>query len=211
MPLPPASRFHSPALAGEKLRGGAVVAFPTETFFGLAAIPTSTQAVELLCEMKGRELGAGVPLIAASSSVIEAFLDPEESSVREQRKALQHHFWPGPLTLVCSARKAKGLIHQSIFGPEDTLAFRVSSRREASELAEHAGGLITATSANLKGKAPSRRSDEVAEYFPDLGILEEYEEFQPHSQPSTILDIRRRELRILREGAVSADSLAKVF
>ncbi len=207
----PTPRTVSAIEAGEQLRGGAVVAFPTETFYGLAAIPSCAAAVDLLCEMKGRELGAGIPLIASSSAAIEALIDAEEPGVRARREALQQEFWPGPLTIVCSAARAVGEIHQSVFGPDATLAFRISSRCEAHSLAEYAGGVITATSANRRGEPPSEESADVARYFPELCIMAESEAFTPHTLPSTIIDVRSAEFRILRAGAIPAEAVEALF
>ena len=87
------------APAAAWLARGGIVAFPTDTFYGLAVDPTSPAAVQALFDLKGRDASVAVPLVAASLAQVDAFCGPLTGATR--RLALT--FWPGPLSLVCAA------------------------------------------------------------------------------------------------------------
>lgn len=202
-------------VASEHLRSGEVVAFPTETFFGLAADPCSEQAMDALLELKSRSLQSGVPLIVNDASVVERWIGGESEEARQSRLSLQDTFWPGPLTLVVASNDlARRSLHPGVFGPHRSLAFRLSSSKTARSLAAAVGGLITATSANPKGKAPPQTSEEVRSYFPKLFVLDrELCEEESLAQdcrftsPSTLLNLSTSPFSIIREGALSKEDL----
>jgi L-threonylcarbamoyladenylate synthase len=197
--------------AASVLEAGGIVAFPTETFYGLAVLPHHHEAVEKLLALKARAGGQGIPLIASSSAAADRLVDPETEELASLRETLQRQFWPGPLTLVVAAHQSSTSFHEGIFGPDESLAVRVSSRLEARELAARVGGVITATSANPHGLPPSDSSAVVRGYFPEMYVLEEYTDFERHQLPSTILDIRTIPSKVIREGAVSRSVLGRML
>jgi L-threonylcarbamoyladenylate synthase len=125
------------------LKRGGVVVFPTETAYGLAADARNEKAVARIFEIKGRDEGKSLPLIAANREMVERFAGVPRGL---ERLASQH--WPGPLTLVLPAMGglAPGVVR------DGTIAVRVSSHPVARELSEGLGALVTSTSANRAGK-----------------------------------------------------------
>ncbi len=136
--------------AADWLRAGGIVAFPTDTFYGLAVDPTSTEAVAALFALKDRSRRAALPLIAASAAQVGAAcgtLDPQSAR-------LAAAFWPGPLSLILDAPAA---IAGAVHGGHGTVAVRVPAHAVARALAEAFGGLVTATSGNRSGEPPADR------------------------------------------------------
>jgi L-threonylcarbamoyladenylate synthase len=190
-------------------RRGEVVAFPTETFFGLACDPSHPEAVKTLLELKGRDLGSGVPLIIDDSAQIETLLE-ESVPVGELRRRLAVQFWPGPLTIIVQPSSEWALRFQpGIRAADGSVALRVSSHPIARTLAKALGGPITATSANPHGAEPPLRSEEVRAYFPDLALISDVNNRSSgaNMKPSTILDVRTMPFKIVRHGAVAENEL----
>lgn len=184
----------------DRLAAGALVAFPTETFYGLGCDPHNEAAVERLLGAKGRPARHPLPLIAASAPAarIMVTLQPEEE---RSWKHLTGRFWPGPLTLVATARP--GLASGVLAGGE-SVGLRVSSHEVASTLAAACGGVIVATSANLSGIPPSTTPAEVEACLGDhLDLLIDGGTCAG-DLPSTVVDLRRGRVRLLRRGVIDS-------
>lgn len=183
------------------LRRGQAVVYPTETFYALGVDALNFDAMLHLCEIKGREPGKPIGLIAADLAMVRAI-------VREMPAAAQslaERFWPGPLTIVLPARPG---LPEELMNEEGGVGIRVSAHPLARELARALGSPLTATSANRAGEpaattiAQARASfgDRVAVYL-DGGTLGA----QP---PSTVIDFHDGEMRVLRAGAIGPSELA---
>ena len=196
--------------AVSRLKSGELVAFPTETFYGLAAIPSNQQALERLCKIKTRGLGQGFPCIVDSAERVEEMIADETEEAQRLRLRLQQQFWPGPLSLVIAVKDEEDFV-PGVLGPKNSLALRISSSELAQELASMAGGILTATSANPHGQAPAENSETVRSYFPDMHCLEASSSDCQGSQPSTLLDLRVFPPKILREGAILETVLNEVI
>ena len=203
--------MHVIEIAAQLIKSGEVVAFPTETFWGLAADPRNQEAIDMLIKLKVRPPDKGISLIVANSHIAGSLIALERNTERERFKRLTTTFWPGPLTLVANpSHLAREQLYQRVFAPDGSLALRVSSLAEALKLAELSGGIITATSANPSEQKPAMTSDEVRKYFTETFVCEIpltnlEDEFTNVglSEPSTILDIRGSSMKIIREGAIS--------
>ena len=191
---PLAARPGELAGAVDWLRGGGIVAFPTDTLYGFAVDPLSAAAVRALNDLKGRASGAALPLIAASIAQVEAFCGALDSDTRR----LTMRFWPGPLSIVCAAPAA---VDRGVHAGQGTVAIRVPNHPVAKALAAAFGRPITATSANVSGEAPARSAAELA---PDLAARVFVVDGGPAAggAPSTIVDVRTQPPRLIREGAV---------
>lgn len=127
------------------LKQGGIVVFPTETAYGLAADATNEEAVARIFDIKGRDEGKSLPLIAASREMVDRFAGISHGL---ERLATQH--WPGALTLivpVMGGRLASGVVRGGM------VAIRVSSHPVARALSEGIGAPIVSTSANLTGQS----------------------------------------------------------
>jgi len=179
------------------VRGG-IVAYPTDTLYGLAVDPRRHTAVHQLCTLKGRVDGAGLPLIAESLGQVERCL----GAMSPLAHRLAQQFWPGPLTLVIEAGST---LAPGVHAGDGSLAVRVPRIELARRLA---GGLehpITATSANRAGETPGATARDVATALgAQLGLVLDVGTPMTGA-PSTIVDTREDPPRLLRDGALPWD------
>jgi L-threonylcarbamoyladenylate synthase len=188
------------AAAVEVLRHDGVVAFPTDTLYGLAVDPRSAEAVERLFALKTRDRNVAVPLVASD---LEQALMAGELGPRERRVA--EVFWPGPLSVVIPARPS---IAEATRGGGSTIAIRVPAYAVARELAAAFGFCVTATSANTAGQPPAVSADAVALALPDVDLLLDGGH-APGGAASTIMAFDNDGPVLLRAGAVAWDRVIK--
>ncbi len=181
------------APAVQALRAGGVVAFPTDTFYGLAADPTQPAAVDRVFAVKGRAAGEALPLIAVSIEAVEQFCGP----IGPAGARLAGQFWPGPLALLLDAPAA---VAPAVHAGTGAVAIRVPDHPVARALTEAFGRPLTATSANRSGPPPTRDAATLAGLDPLLIVVDAGE--TAGGAPSTIVDARVRPPRLVREGAV---------
>jgi L-threonylcarbamoyladenylate synthase len=182
------------ARAAVVLRAGGVVAYPTDTFYGLAVDPRNEEAVQRLFELKGRDLQSAIPLIAASLAQAR---DAVEFSASEER--LAKAFWPGPLTIVMPARAG---IATRLLGTGSTIAVRVPAHQAAVALAAQLGFCVTSTSANRSGQPPASTAGQVVASLESAIDIVLDDGPSPGGPPSTIVEIVRGGARLIRAGAV---------
>jgi L-threonylcarbamoyladenylate synthase len=188
------------AAAVDVLRQGGVVAFPTDTLYGLAVDPRSDMAVARLFALKGRGAAAAVPLIGAG---IEQVMLAGTLGPRERRIA--DAFWPGPLSIVIPPSAA---IARRVLGGEHTVAVRVPAHRVARQLAAAFGFFITATSANPTGSVPATSADAVVSALPHVDLLLDGGD-APGGAPSTIVGFESDVPVLIRAGAVPWERVLK--
>lgn len=133
------------AAAATFLRHGGVLVFPTETFYGLGCLAANAQAVARVYQLKCRPVHKPLPLLAAHPDQVDAVAE-----LAAMPKALLS-FWPGPLTVLLPARPC---LPPALVNEQGLAAMRVTPHPLAAQLAERAGGALTASSANLSGGTP---------------------------------------------------------
>jgi L-threonylcarbamoyladenylate synthase len=184
--------------------GGALVGFPTETFYGLGADPWDREAVKALFALKGRAADSPVALIAADLEAARRVGAKGAFDAGTAAERLARAFWPGPLTIVVPAHPD---LPAELTAGTGTIGVRVSSHPIAAKLAAERGA-ITATSANPSGKPPVTTAAEVSAYFPGLPVVDGGT--TPGGPPSTVLDCTADPPRIVRAGAVALEALRGV-
>lgn len=183
------------------LKDGEVVAFPTETVYGLGADAWNPDAIKKVFEIKGRP--ADNPLIIHISDIKQVRDFAAEVSVDAQK--LMKMFWPGPLTLIF---KKKPEVLDIITSGLDTVALRWPQHPLSQQLIAQAGPLV-APSANSSGKPSPTKPEHVTEDFGnDFPVIKAGE--TDIGLESTVLDISTEPYRIYRPGAVSANEITKV-
>jgi L-threonylcarbamoyladenylate synthase len=175
------------------LRNGGLVIAPTETFYGILADARSRKAIERLVQLKERDYGNPIPLIAGDVIVVNS----AAAALPRRFKTLTEEFWPGPLTLVLKA--AKGFPDGITAGTE-TIGIRIPDQSTALDLAKFYRGPLTATSANLSGKPPARQVKELDEELVQAVDIVIDGGWTHGGQPSTVLDLTRKPPVILRPG-----------
>ena len=188
------------AEAAAILRAGGVVAMPTDTLYGLAADPFSSDAVARVFAVKGRPAERAMPLVAADVDQVVAQLGP----LSELGRRLASTYWPGPLTLLVARPSS---IPGDVAGGRPQIGVRVPAHAVTRELCRVSGRLLTATSANLSGEPPSNDPDDIertlrtgVDLLLDAGRT-------PGGPPSTIVDVTGREPRLVRPGAIAWDDV----
>jgi L-threonylcarbamoyladenylate synthase len=193
------------AEAAGLLRAGGLVAFPTETVYGLGVDPFNAGAVGRLFVVKGRPAEKGLILHLGDVRQIEAIADPIPPAAR----ALVRHFFPGPLTLVLRAKTGTGApeLSRRVTGGGETVAVRLPDHPVALALARAFGGPIAAPSANLSGEPPPTDAETVRRTLgPAIDAILDAGP-TPGGVPSTLVDVTAAPIRILREGAIPSNAV----
>ncbi len=186
------------------LRSGRLVAYPTETFYGLACDPLSPGAVETIFAAKGRPERMALPLIAADlRSVLEAVREFPSSA---ERLAAAH--WPGALTLVLPATPS---LPRRLLGGGHTVGVRISPHPIAAALARAFGSSIVATSANRSGQPAPQTASEVVDALGDHVALVLDGGPTRGGHASTVLDLSVDPPRLVRSGAVPVSALEQAL
>lgn len=186
----------------QKIREGGVVAFPTETVYGLGADAWNPDAVRKIFEIKGRP--ADNPLIVHISK--PEWIDQFAESINDEAYKLIDRFWPGPLTLIF---KKKPQVLDMITAGLDSVAIRMPNHKLALELIDQTGPLV-APSANISGRPSPTRPSHVKTDFGDVvpvidgGICDVGIE-------STVLDISHKPFEIYRPGYISKSDIEETI
>jgi L-threonylcarbamoyladenylate synthase len=171
-----------------------VIAFRTDTFYGLGADPFNATAVAKIRELKGREENKPILLLLADASEADRFIADRSKTFED----IASKFWPGPLTIVGSA--VAGLPVEITAGT-GTVGVRVPADASVRELVGVCGGALTATSANPSGREPARSAKDVFDYFGDrIDLVIDGGEVTA-TEPSTVLDVTTSPPRVIRQGA----------
>src|ERR1700704_3178612 len=172
--------------AAQLIRGGGVIAFPTDTVYGLGAAADDGVSTKRIYRIKGRPVGLPLILMVAAESQLEGWVHLDSRA-----EAFVRRWWPGPLTLILHAKGG------------GTLGVRIPKHKVALDLLRAAGPLMT-TSANLHGKDPAMTADEAA--LPGvMAVLNGGT--APGGVASTVLDLTGPEPHVLREGAITTPEL----
>lgn len=177
------------------LEAGGVVAFPTETFYGLAADATNEKAVDRIFEIKGRSFNNPIALIISKEDDLDLLTD----NISEEAKKLMAAFWPGPLTLVFQASPS---VSPRLTASTGKIGVRISSHPIAHALAAGLGSPITATSANLSGGRECTTAEEVRGQMANAQLTVIDGGPTLGGRGSTFLDVTVDPLVLLREGAI---------
>ena len=188
------------------LQRGGLLAYPTETVYGLGSRARETD-VRALARLKGRRPDKPFLLLVSGQTMAEA----QGLAFNEVASALARAFWPGPLTLVLPG--GGGRLPDLLRGPEGGIAVRWTSHRGMARLVAALGEPITSTSANLPGQPPAPGPEAILRDFAapaeagtlvvlDGGVL-------GNSPPSTVVDCTRPTPRLVREGALTLVDLRR--
>lgn len=190
--------------AGSVIAAGGVIAFRTDTFYGLGADPFNQDALRAINSLKGRDGGKPILVVISDAPVAWRFI-AERTRLFE---VVSERHWPGALTLVVRARPDVPL---ELTAGSGTVGVRLPVDQDVRDFVRVCGGALTATSANLAGDSPARTAGDVARSFPSgLNLIVDGGEAEG-DKPSTVLDVSGTTPRLIREGAVSRRQLEGTF
>ncbi len=197
-----ATDAHAIDKACEVLKAGGLVAFPTDTVYGVGADAFQPRAVERIYEVKGRPLAKAIPLLIDNAENLHMVA----GHIPEVAWALAKRFWPGALTVVLH-RKPE--VPDIVTGGGATIAVRVPDHSFALGLIRAAGGVLAATSANLSGCPDPTTAGEVMGYLESrIGLVLDGGRC-PGGIPSTVIDLTKTPPSVVRLGAIPRHELAK--
>lgn len=189
--------------AAELIKAGGVIAFRTDTFYGLGADPFNAKAVERIKELKGREGNKPILLLISNYEQLDRVMGARSAAFDLLAKEL----WPGPLTIIGSSAKD---LPSGITAGGGTVGVRLPDDESVRDLVALCGGAMTATSANPSGLSPAETGKQVEDYFTDDIDLIIESGAVIATKPSTVVDATET-VKIVREGAVSRSELERVL
>jgi L-threonylcarbamoyladenylate synthase len=189
--------------AARRLLRGDLVAFPTESYYGLGALATSPQAIDRLFAVKQRRSDQPILVIVADREQLGMVIE----RITPLAERCMAHFWPGPLTLLLPARPT---VVPALTGNTGKLGVRLPGLALPRLLAAAVGAPVTATSANRSGAPPPTTARQVEAAIG--GEIDAILDGGPTAggPPSTVLDASKEPPVLIREGRVSAEQLLAV-
>ena len=192
------------ATAVDFLVKGQVIAYPTETIYGLGADVFNAKAVKRIYELKARDHGLPISILISDLAMLRDCIE----EVSDRALALVQKFWPGPLTVLfpASPKFSKSLITNT-----GRIGIRISSNPIATAIVKKLGRPLTTTSANLSDFPPSLNVKHIKKYFAEkIPCVIDGGECVP-SRGSTVVDVTDETMRIVREGVISAEEVIECF
>jgi tRNA threonylcarbamoyl adenosine modification protein (Sua5/YciO/YrdC/YwlC family) len=185
--------------AAEAVLRGGVIAFPTDTLYGLGCSLFDVSAVEMVARLKRRD---------PSLAVISLIPEPRQvyglaQEVSEVAERLMAKHWPGPLSLIFLAGP---IVPTRVRGAGGTVALRCPKDTLCQKLLDRIGGPVVSSSANLSGRPPAETAEEVVRIFGNQLDLVIDGGPRHGGQPSTLVDVSGARPRLLRRGAVEVAS-----
>lgn len=186
------------------IKNDSIVAYPTETFYGLGVDVTNDHAVKHLFDLKRRDYGNPIAVIVADRDMLQEVV----ADIPDLALALMEKYWPGPLTILF---KTNEVISKWLTTNTGKIGIRVSSNPIATAITKGLGKPLSTTSANLSGFPPSFDTKHLKNYFSDkIDIILDAGEL-PTSRGSTVVDVSRDKMVVIREGDIAADEIFSVI
>lgn len=184
------------------LKDGGVIAIPTDTVYGIVCAVFNSEAIERIYTIKGRESNKALPILIGDIKQLNLIAKP----LNPQAQKLIKYFWPGALTLILPSQP--NLPKQ--LSPFPTVGVRIPNHAWLINFLLKSGPLAS-TSANLSGHPEAHSALGVKKQLVGKVDLILNGGISPHSIPSTIVDCSSPEIRVIREGPISSDSINQIF
>jgi L-threonylcarbamoyladenylate synthase len=188
------------------LKNGGLIAYPTDTVYGLGVDATSDEAAERLYSIKEREKDKPIHVVVSGVNMAKNYV-----SVNNDAQKIISHFLPGPLTIVL---KNKGLVSKEITGENDTLGIRIPKSDFILSVVKEFGKPVTTTSANKAGGKAPHSVEEIKESFGEdfekIDLIIDAGQLK-NTPPSTLVDLSNEEVKVLREGPIIKEEILKVL
>ena len=185
------------------LQKGGVIAFPTDTVYGLGADAFNSTAVERIYEIKNRPKHRQLPLLIVNVEQLTTLADP----IPEIAWFLARRFWPGGLTLVLPKTDSLPVY----LAPGPTIAARVPDHPACLAIIQHLGNPIIGTSANISGQPPALTAEEVGQQLGGKIDFIINGGKCPGGKESTVVDVTRESPIILRQGIIPSHEIDKAY
>lgn len=189
--------------AGVVLSGG-IIAFPTDTTYGLGVNPFDDSAVSKVYKLKQRQPEKPLILLLSSPEQLENLTQ----ELSEEAKKMMEHFWPGPLTLILTASEE---LRSFSIGNTGKIGVRIPDSLIAQKLIDACRIPLTATSANISGQPSARSAQDAIDYFGNkIDVVLDGGPSRKELE-STVIDLTTPHVNLLREGQISRDRIETVI
>lgn len=181
------------------LQAGELIAFPTDTVYGVGCDPWNAAALAKLYAAKGREQDKGIPILLSHMNDLPRVC----AEVPAAAAILIQHFWPGPLTIIVPRHSSL----PDIISPNENIAVRLPAHTIARKIIREAGGALATTSANLSGEPPALNGKMAWDALEGkvAAVVDGYHAY--HAAASTIVDCTVTPIRVVRSGPLSEQEL----
>lgn len=184
-------------LINKEMLNKKIIAFPTDTIFGVAGIIDDIDAINKIYQIKKRDQDKPLAILAASINDILPYVEIENDNVIK----IMEKYWPGALTIIF---KKSSKVNDLVTRGKNTVAFRIPNNTVALEILKQTGPLAT-TSVNISGEAPLNTYEEILDVFKDkidyvVGI-----NMKSSSVASTIIDCTSNDIKVLRQGQIKIE------
>ena len=198
--IDPAHRQFAFSRCREVVSRGGVIAYPTDTFYGLGVDPKNPVALKRLYEIKGRKVDQPILLLIAKAEDVIKWT----AEINPASEHLMEKFWPGPLTLVFKARTD---VLRELTAGTGTIGLRVPGNEVTRSLLDFLGIALTGTSANVSGGSSPQTAEDAAASLGDTVDLILDGGRTAGGRPSTVVDVSTGQPSVLREGALRLKDL----
>jgi L-threonylcarbamoyladenylate synthase len=188
--------------AADLLKQGHIIAFPTDTLYGVGVDPFNSAAIEQLYQVKERSAEKGIPILLADMSDLEKVAQ----NISLLAQSLIEQYWPGPLTLIVPRHPRL----PAVISPNEGIAVRIPDHAISRAFIRAAGGIVATSSANHSGEQPARSAaDAFRAMNGQISAVLDGGSVQ-HGQASTVLDCMSDPPQVLREGPVTVKNLLRI-
>lgn len=189
----------------EVIQRDGVVAFPTDTVYGIAASLTAQTALRRIFDVKGRTPSKTLPILMASPAVLQQLADHPDPRVI----SLAIRFWPGPLTVIMPG---KSHLPPEVLAEDGTIGVRIPDHSVALTIASRCGGAIAVTSANQSGGPPALKADSIQDRFGEMIDIVLDGGIARGGRASTVIRVNDdNDIEVVREGGASPDAIRALW
>jgi L-threonylcarbamoyladenylate synthase len=190
------------AQAADVITRGGVIAFRTDTFYGLGADPFNEPAVQKIKALKGREDDKPILVLISDRAQLERLISAQSAAFA----SASEQFWPGALTIIGAAHAE---LPAELTAGSKSVGVRLPDDDKVRSLVRKCGGTLTATSANPSGAPPALTAAEVHAYFGDRIELIIDGGAAKTDQPSTVIDVTGPDIKLIREGVIAWSAISQ--
>lgn len=190
----------------KKINGGCIIIFPTDTVYGMGALPEK-KYVNKLYEIKKRDFSKKIIALISDIKKLEEIVDDKNINNKKIKNVLDK-FWPGELTVIFKGNKK---FLEKFDSSMNTVGIRIPKNKIALEIIEKCGGILLTTSANLSGEMSVTKIDDINKTIIEKVdvIIESNDKLS--AVPSTIIKYENEEISLIREGNIKFEDILKVM